>query len=192
VSLGHSDARAAEVEAAIAAGAGAFTHLFNAMSQMTGREPGVVGAAIASEVPCGIICDGHHVADSMIALACRARPVPDAMFLVSDAMPTVGGPDRFALYDQEVAVVDGRLVNAEGALAGAHLCMAWAVTRMIRTVGVAPEEALRMAVTVPAGLIGRPDLATLADRDAADVLVLTPEWSMQGRLADLAPRTPDP
>jgi N-acetylglucosamine-6-phosphate deacetylase len=124
VSLGHTDATAEQVRAALAAGAGCFTHLFNAMSQMQNRAAGVVGAAINSAAPAGFICDGIHVADEMLSLAIRARPVPDAMFLVSDAMPTVGGSDRFTLYGREIRVSEGRLINAEGSLAGAHVTLA--------------------------------------------------------------------
>jgi N-acetylglucosamine-6-phosphate deacetylase len=183
VSLGHSDATAGKALAALAAGATCFTHLFNAMSPMLGRSPGMVGAAITSDAYAGIICDGIHVANDMVGLAIRARPVADRMFLVSDAMPTVGGPDHFALYGQEVRLVEGRLLNAEGALAGAHLTMAQAVARLVGVVGVDLAAALRMAVTVPAQVIGMPDLAQIAGRDAADLLVLDAELAVVGTLA---------
>lgn len=119
VSLGHSDATAAQTAAALEAGVGCFTHLFNAMSPMLSRAPGVTGTAINSRAYAGIICDGIHVDDAMVALALRARPVPDRMFIVSDAMPTVGGSGRFRLYDMELHLENGRLVNNEGSLAGA-------------------------------------------------------------------------
>ncbi|SLN49959.1 N-acetylglucosamine-6-phosphate deacetylase [Roseisalinus antarcticus] len=186
VSLGHSDAAAEEVRTALAAGAGAFTHLFNAMSQMQNRAPGVVGAAINSGVPAGIICDGHHVADEMVALAIRARPAPDLMFLVSDAMSTVGGSDHMTLYGQDVRLVNGRLVNAEGSLAGAHVTQAEAVARLVTVLGIAPEVALRMAITVPARLMGRDDLATLQGRAVRDVLSIRPDWRVAGSLEDVA------
>ena len=172
VSLGHSDADAKAVQAALAEGASCFTHLYNAMSPMLGRAPGVVGAAINSDAYCGFICDGHHVDDAMLALAIRARPVEGRMFLVSDAMATVGGSDRFALYGQEIRLVGGRLINAEGALAGAHVTMAQSVARLVRVLRIAPEEALRMAVTVPAAVLGAPELAQIIGRDADDLLVL--------------------
>lgn len=172
VSIGHSDARAAAVRAALAEGASCFTHLFNAMSPLHHREPGVVGAALNADVPAGIICDGIHVADELVGLAIRARPGPDLMFLVSDAMPTVGGPDRFRLYDMDLEVRDGRLVNPEGSLAGAHVSMAESVARLVGVVGSAPELALRMAVTVPARVIGRPGLGQLAGRQVGDLLWL--------------------
>ncbi|MBW7922305.1 MAG: N-acetylglucosamine-6-phosphate deacetylase [Rubellimicrobium sp.] len=185
VSLGHTDATFAAAQAALAEGANCFTHLFNAMSPLTHRAPGVVGAALDSMMPAGIICDGVHVEDEVVAIALRARRAADLMFLVSDAMPTVGGPDHFRLYDMELRVQDGRLVNPEGSLAGAHVTMAQSVARLIARVGVAPEAALRMAVTVPARVIGAPDLALLTGRRVEDVLALAPDWSVSGTLAGL-------
>ncbi len=183
VSIGHSDATAEAVQAALAEGASCFTHLFNAMSPMLNRAPGVTGAAINSTAYCGFICDGHHVADAMLGLAIRARPVPDRMFLVSDAMSTVGGSDRFVLYGQEVRVVGGRLVNAEGSLAGAHITMAESVSRLVQVLGIAPEAALRMAVTVPSMVIGAPGLAQIIGRDADDLLVLGADMMPLGTCA---------
>jgi len=176
VSLGHSDATAEAAEAALAEGARCFTHLYNAMSPMLNRAPGVTGAAINSSAWCGFICDGHHVADAMLGLAIRARPVAGRMFLVSDAMCTVGGSDRYQLYGQEIRLVGGRLVNAEGSLAGAHVTMAQSVARLITVLGIAPEEALRMAVTVPAEVIARPDLAMVEGRGVDDLLALGADW----------------
>ena len=157
VSIGHSDATAAETEALLAEGAQAFTHLYNAMSPMQGRAPGVTGAAINSKAYVSVICDGIHVAPEMLALAVRGRPVPDRMILISDAMPTVGGPDHFTLYDQEIHLQDGRLVNAEGALAGAHTTMAEGVVFLTDRLGLSLEEALPMAITNPARLMGLED-----------------------------------
>ena len=188
VSLGHSDATAEAVQMALAEGASCFTHLYNAMSPMLGRAPGVTGAAITSEGYCGFICDGHHVADAMLGLAIRARPVTDRMFLVSDAMATVGGGDRFQLYGQEIRLINGKLVNAEGALAGAHVTMAEGVARLVRVLGIAPEAALRMAVTVPAAVIGAPELAQIVGRRLDDLLVLGADM-MPVRVGLQAPRT---
>ncbi len=172
VSIGHTDAAAEAVKDAIAAGAACATHLFNAMSPMTSRAPGAVGAIINSTVPAGLICDGHHVDDSMIALALRARPGDDLMFLVSDAMATVGGPDHFTLYGDKITLADGKLINAEGNLAGAHMTQRMGVARLVHHVGVPLETALRMAITVPAKVIGQPKLAQLVGRRVRDVVVL--------------------
>jgi N-acetylglucosamine-6-phosphate deacetylase len=182
VSIGHSDATAAQVRDLLAEGASCFTHLFNAMSPMLNRAPGVTGACINSTADAGIICDGIHVADEMVALAIRARPVADTTFLVSDAMSTVGGSDRFTLYGQEIRLVEGRLVNGEGSLAGAHVTMAESLARLVQVLGVGPEVALRMAVTTPARVIGRPDLAGVVGRRLCDLLVLDADWRVTGGL----------
>ena len=185
VSIGHSDATAAETKAAIAAGATCGTHLFNAMSPMTSREPGTVGAIINSYCYSGIICDGHHVADDMIAMAIRARPRSDRMFLVSDAMSTVGGPDHFKLYDATIRLEDGRLVNDEGSLAGAHVTQAQGVKRLVDHVGISVERALCMGLSNPAACIGRPDLTELVGRRAQDVILLASDLSFRGAVSDV-------
>lgn len=190
VSIGHSDASSAEVGTLLAAGASCFTHLFNAMSPMLNRAPGVTGACINSSAYAGIICDGHHVADEMIALAIRARPMAGRMFLVSDAMSTVGGSDRFTLYGQELHLEGGRLVNGEGSLAGAHVTMADGLARLINVVGIAPQTALDMAISAPARLIGQPALASPVDRDIADLLVLDGAWQAQFLLPHLGQISP--
>ncbi len=186
VSLGHTDATCEAVEAAIAAGARCATHLFNAMSPMVGRAPGAVGAVINSDVWAGIICDGHHVDDRMIALALRARPVDDKMFLVSDAMATVGGLDRFDLYGQSVRLVDGRLINAEGNLAGAHVTQAQGVARLVGALNVPLAQALRMAITVPAKVVGQDARAQMLGRPARDILLMSPDTQVTGTLAQIS------
>jgi N-acetylglucosamine-6-phosphate deacetylase len=190
VSIGHSDASADEVRALLDAGATCFTHLFNAMSPMLNRAPGVTGACINSAAYAGIICDGIHVADEMVGLAIRARPVPGRMFLVSDAMSTVGGSDHLRLYGQDVWLRDGRLVNAEGSLAGAHVTMAEGLRRLITHVGTPPEAALDMASAAPARLLNRPDLATPENRDLADLLLLDADWRVTATLAETLAHQP--
>lgn len=184
VSIGHSDASSEQTQAAIEAGVTCATHLFNAMSPMLNRAPGVTGAVINSHVTAGIIADGIHVADDMIALAVRARPKADLMFIVSDAMPTVGGPDHFNLYGNDVYLKDGQLVNAEGSLAGAHLTQAQGVHHLVNAVGLSQQEALRMAVTIPASVIGRSDLAALKGRALEDVIQLANDMSFAGFLSE--------
>ena len=152
VSIGHSDANAADAKAVLNEGAQLFTHLFNAMSQMKGREPGVVGAAINSHAYTSIIADGLHVEPSMLALATRARPIADRMILVTDAMATVGGANSFELYGQTVHLDAGRLVNAEGALAGAHITIPEEIKIMVES-GISLEMVLRMATSNPAKLM---------------------------------------
>ena len=183
VSLGHSDADAETTRQCLAAGASCFTHLFNAMSPLVNRAPGMTGAAINSTAYAGIICDGVHVADELVAMAIRARPVAETTFLVSDAMPTVGGPDVFDLYGTPLHLHDNRLVNAEGSLAGAHVTMAESVARLVGVLGLPVEAALRMAITIPARVIGQPHLARLEGRGAEDILVLAADMGVQSTLA---------
>lgn len=149
VSAGHSAATAEQTRRALSEGLRCFTHLFNGMPQMTSRAPMITGAAINSDVWCGIIADGHHVADDMVALATRARPIPDRMVLVSDAMSTVGGPDCFDLYGETIEVQCGRLVNTQGSLAGAHISLKDAMRRTVRDVAVPLSSAVRMVTINP-------------------------------------------
>ena len=187
VSLGHTDTDAATVLAALTEGATCFTHLFNAMSPMLNRSAGVTGACINSTAFAGIICDGIHVADEMVGLALRARPKPDTTFLVSDAMPTVGGSDHFNLYGDVIRLQAGRLVNSEGSLAGAHVTMAESLARLIFVVGIEPDAALRMAVTIPARVIGAQHLATVPGRRLQDLLVLNDHWQVHATCATIGP-----
>ncbi|MGQ0486312.1 MAG: N-acetylglucosamine-6-phosphate deacetylase [Hyphomicrobiales bacterium] len=156
VSLGHSEATAAEAQAALAAGAVCFTHLFNAMSQMTGREPGMVGAALADAGSfCGLIADGHHAHDVALKVALAAKP-RDRMVLVSDAMPSAaGGGGHFELQGRTVTLRNGRLQLEDGTLAGSSLTMDEAVRYCTQRLGVSLEDALRMASLNPAALLKR-------------------------------------
>ena len=107
VSLGHRNADVTQTQAALKQSARAFTHLFNAMPPMLTRASGIVAAAINSDAYTGIIGDGVHVHDEMIKLAIRVRLVPDWIFIVSDSMPSVGGPEEFDLYGRTVALQNG-------------------------------------------------------------------------------------
>lgn len=189
VSIGHSDGTSEMTRSALKAGATCFTHLFNAMSPMLSRAPGVVGAAINSDAYASMICDGIHVADEMLGLAIRARPVADRMFLVSDAMPTVGGADHFDLYGQTISLKNGKLVNEEGNLTGAHVTQLASVARLVSHLGLTPEAALRMAITVPAKMMGLAQLATLKGRNIRDVIHLDADFSIARNLPQPARRT---
>ena len=151
---------------------------------MAGREPGVVGAAINSHAFAGIICDGIHVADEMVAMAIRARPVSDRMYLVSDAMPTVGGPAEFNLYGSKVALINKRLVNSEGGLAGAHTTQSEGVKRLVDRIGMSREDALKMAITIPGNAMGL-ELDQSHGRSIKDIICLNNGLEYQGSLVDL-------
>jgi N-acetylglucosamine-6-phosphate deacetylase len=155
VSAGHSEATATQIKQAADCGITGVTHLFNAMSQMTARQPGVVGAALNDErLFAGMICDGLHVDPSClrIAVRCKGR---DRLMLVTDAMPLVGTPQReFLLQGRRIALEAGRLTGPDGTLAGAHLTMIEAVRYAVTTLGVELADALTMASRTPATFLG--------------------------------------
>lgn len=183
VSIGHTTATATQTQAALDNGATCFTHLYNAMPPMTSRDPGVVGTAIASQAWCGLIADGIHVSWPMAQIACRARPVPGRMFLVSDAMATVGGPDQFELYGETIRLRGGRLINAEGSLAGAHIDMLQSLHNAHRHIGLPLETAIAMSTDTPCAAMNLPPPDLRAGRSRDEMLVLDtnllPVWVTQ-------------
>ena len=144
------------VNLALEAGFSMGTHLYNAMTPMSSRDPGVVGTLIDSEAFCGLICDGIHVSWPMARIACRGRPSKGRTFIVSDAMATVNGPDHFEIYGQKIFVRDGALVNAAGSLAGAHVDMAQSFANAVHHLGLPLEEALSMCLETPLEAMGLP------------------------------------
>lgn len=155
VFLGHSNADAATVQAALDAGATGFTHLYNAMSPLTSREPGMVGVALASPNSwCGIILDGHHVHPLAAQLALAAKP-KGKLLLVTDAMSPVGTDEtEFDFFSGKVHRDGSKLTNDAGSLAGSVLDMAAAVRYAVNTLSVELSEAVRMASLYPAQAIG--------------------------------------
>ncbi|GLS22767.1 N-acetylglucosamine-6-phosphate deacetylase [Labrys miyagiensis] len=152
VSLGHTDADYDTAMAAADAGATGITHLFNAMSPLQNREPGVTGAALDhGGLWAGIIADGHHVHRGTLSLALRAKRAPGRLFLVSDAMPTAGDPkDVFYLNGRKVTRRNGALTLDNGTLAGSDLTMDHAVRYSVDHLGIDLGEVLRMASLYPA------------------------------------------
>jgi N-acetylglucosamine-6-phosphate deacetylase len=179
VSLGHSDASYEQAMALIDAGATGITHLFNAMSPLQSRAPGLVGAALdAGNLWCGFIADGLHVAPATLRIALRAKRRPGHLFLVTDAMPTVGSPIRsFSLCGRWVERRGNRLVSVDEdgheVLAGAHLDMAAAVRFCVSALGLPVDEALRMASLYPAQFLRLEAVhGRIAPRYAADIVHL--------------------
>jgi N-acetylglucosamine-6-phosphate deacetylase len=156
VSLGHTDADYETCQRYFAAGARCVTHLFNAMSQLGSRAPGLVGAALVNEtVAAGIIADGIHVHPATLRMAWDAKRGDDALFLVSDAMAVAGSDAiEFELNGRAIYRQEGRLTLADGTLAGADLDLLTAVRIMVQQVHVPLENALRAATLAPANLIG--------------------------------------
>ena len=155
VSAGHTNATYAEVESALRSGLTGFTHLFNAMSPLTSREPGVVGAALHDQHSwCGIIVDGHHVSPVALQIAFRCKGF-DHFMLVTDAMSNVGTDQTsFMLQGKRIMVRDGKCVDERGTLSGSALDMASAVRNAITLLGVDLVQAVRMASTNPARFLG--------------------------------------
>lgn len=154
VAAGHTAADYEETRAALTAGVRSFTHLFNAMTPMSSREPGVVGAALEdSQSWCGLIVDGYHVHPTTLKIAIAAKK-KGKMILVTDAMPTVGSTDKqFKLNGEIIRAEQGRCATAEGTLAGSDLDMLSAVRNSVEKLGVPLEEALRMASLYPAQML---------------------------------------
>jgi N-acetylglucosamine-6-phosphate deacetylase len=155
VAAGHTAASFDEMRTALDDGVRGFTHLFNAMTPLTGREPGVVGAALADARSwCGVIVDGHHVHPVSLRVALAAKP-RGKIILVTDAMPPVGSDSSSFRIRGEIATArDGLLTVPDGTLAGSVLDMAQAVRNTVAWLGVPLDEAARMASTYPAQFIG--------------------------------------
>ncbi|GLQ56250.1 N-acetylglucosamine-6-phosphate deacetylase [Devosia nitrariae] len=182
ISIGHSDASYAEATAAFAAGATMATHLFNAMSQLGNREPGVVGAVLGNDaVHAGLIADGIHVHPASIEVALRAKRGPGRIFLVTDAMSQTGTDIKtLTLNGRTITRADGALRLADGTLAGADLDMVDAVRFMHKTIGLPLEEALRMASLYPAEAMGISSThGSLREGCVASLVHLSPDLDVE-------------
>lgn len=152
---GHSGATYAQTRDALAQGLSGFTHLYNAMTPLQSREPGMVGAALEDDDSWfGIIADGHHIHPAAFSVAVAAKKRGGAL-LVTDAMPTVGSPDTsFILDGKTIVASEGRVTNAEGTLAGSDLNMLLAVNNAAEFARLDWFEAVRMASLYPARALG--------------------------------------
>jgi N-acetylglucosamine-6-phosphate deacetylase len=155
VLAGHTGADYATTRAALDAGLRGFTHLYNAMTPLGSREPGVVGAALDDPASwCGLIVDGRHVHPASLRVAIAAKPRGKCV-LVTDAMPPVGAAEpSFVLNGETIRVIDGVCQNAAGTLAGSALDMASALRNTVQMLGLSLEEAARMASAYPAAWLG--------------------------------------
>ena len=181
VSLGHSDATAHEAGLAFDAGARTVTHLFNAMSPLLHREPGLPGAALARpDVVVQLILDGHHLAPEVVRVVWAAAA--GRVVLVTDATAAAGCPDgRFELAGVSLDVTDGAVRNRDGTLAGSALTLSGAVTNAVE-LGIAPVDALRAATATPAALLGRDDVGVLRPGTRADVTIFGDDLVLQETL----------
>lgn len=181
VSAGHSDARYETVRAAIDAGLTGFTHLFNAMSQLANRAPGMVGAALEDDSTyAGIIADGHHLHDATLRVAVRAKG-QHRLMLVTDAMPSVGSDEpRFVLQGREIWRDGDTLHGADGVLAGSTLTMSGAVKGMVERGRVPLAAAVTMAAATPAAFLGLSgQTGTIAAGMRADLVLLDDDYAVR-------------
>ncbi|QFU17751.1 N-acetylglucosamine-6-phosphate deacetylase [Microvirga thermotolerans] len=174
ICAGHTAGRYGEIMEACRHGLRGFTHLFNAMPPLAGRDPGPVGAALDSrDTWCGIIVDGHHVDDASLRVAVAAKGT-ERMMLVTDAMSVTGTDlDRFALHGRTIYRKDGRLTTEDGTLAGSDLDMASAVRNAVHRLGLPLHTALRMASLVPSAFLRLDrDLGRIAPGYRASLVLL--------------------
>lgn len=180
VCAGHSDADYETVRRAIDAGATGFTHLFNGMSQLTNREPGMVGAALENRSTyAGVIIDGQHIHPANFRIALNAKGA-DRLMLVTDAMASAGSNRReFTLQGRRISRKGQRLMNDEGVLAGSTLTMAEAVANAAEQGGISLASAVQMASRTPAQFLGLAnETGTIAPGLRADLLVVREDFTI--------------
>ena len=185
MSLGHSNATAAETRAAIDAGAVSATHTFNAMRPLDHREPGILGTVLTSDaLYAELICDGIHTAPEMVQLWWRAKG-PERAILVTDAMSATGMPDgEYQLGGFAVQVANGRAM-ANGVLAGSVLTLDRALTNFVAFTGATIEQALRLMTANPATMTGLEDRAgSLAVGMPANLVALDEAGRLSGSFVD--------
>ncbi|NVK24758.1 MAG: N-acetylglucosamine-6-phosphate deacetylase [Gammaproteobacteria bacterium] len=180
VSIGHSNASYERAKQAEELGASGYTHLFNAMSPFTSREPGVLGAALESEnAYCGIILDGHHMhyASAKIAHQVKAK---GKMLIVTDAMSTIGSDqDSFEFFGLTVKRDGDKLTTADGTLAGSALDMITAVKNAVCEMDLPLSEALNMASLYPAQYLGVDDImGSITVGKQADLIVFNDDYQV--------------
>jgi len=174
LSAGHTDATYEEAVAGFDHGIRGVTHLYNAMTPLLHRAPGMVGAALdRDDVYCGLIVDGVHVATPAVRLACRVKG-PERLMLVTDAMPGVGnGGQPFMLDGRPIYVRDGMCTDEAGTLAGSGLDMATALRNTLTMTGWPLADVSRMASATPAAFLGlEARMGRIAPDMAADFVVL--------------------
>ena len=155
VAAGHTDATYEDIQEAYGHGLTGFTHLFNAMSPLTGRAPGVVGAALINpDAYCGIIADGHHVHPDVLKLALRCKP-HDRFMLVTDAWANIGTDlTSFRLQGATIHIQGGVCVDEKGVLSCSAMDMSCAVRNAMTLLDVGLADALTMAGAAPAAFLG--------------------------------------
>ena len=178
---GHTDANYDQLEEAIKYGLDGFTHLFNAMGQISAREPGVVGSALDfDQTWASIIVDLHHVHPSLINLSYKQKP-EGKLFFVSDSMATINhGEPSFELYDEVVSESKGRIINSEGKLAGSSITQIDAIKNAYQKCNIPLESAISMATLYPAEYLGISDyLGQIKKGFRADLVHFNSDFKIQ-------------
>lgn len=182
VSMGHSNATFDEAQAAIDAGVGWGTHVFNAMRDLKHREPGIPGALLLSDVPVGMIVDGVHLHPAIVKMAYRLKGAP-GITLVTDAMAAMGMPPGAYNLGGYSVIVDEHAARLEnGTLAGSILTMDGAVRALIAQSGCTLAEALAMASRTPADLLSLAHKGRIAQGADADIVLLDPSLHVEATL----------
>ena len=184
VSIGHSNATYQQATAAIKHGASFATHLFNAMSPMTGREPGVVGAVYDNDIYAGIIADGFHVAYENIRLS--KKIMGEKLILVTDATAAAGANiNQFDFVGTQVFYKEGKCFGADGTLGGSALTMIEAIENSVKYVGIELDEALRMASLYPAKVIAMDhQLGSIEAGKVANLTIFTDHFKVMGTVVN--------
>ena len=185
VSLGHTNCTYQQARAGFASGMAFATHLFNAMSSIAGREPGAVGAVYDSpDIYTGIIADGFHVDYANIRIAKKIKQ--DKLILVTDATAPAGAEmDYFIFVGKKVYYRDGKCVDEHGTLGGSALTMIQAVKNAVEHVGIALDEALRMATLYPARAMKLDHkLGKLAPDTIANLAIFDQDFQVQATIVN--------
>ncbi len=173
ISLGHSDATAAEAKAAVDAGARHATHVFNAMRPLHQREPGILGVVLTDDrVWAEVIADGVHVHPAALQMLLRLKG-PGRTLLVSDGLSAVDMPEgQYPLGDKFIMVKDGACRDPDGTLAGSILTLDRAVQNVVRWFGLSLEDALTAASASPAQSLGLNNKGIVTEGKDADLVFL--------------------
>lgn len=177
VALGHSNATYEEAKAAVDSGAKIFVHIYNGMSPLHHRNPGMVGAGLTTKgTYCEVICDGHHVHPGAIDLVLKAK-TPDSTVLITDCMMAGGMPEgQYKLGEFDVTVKDGTARLESGSLAGSILKLYQAVKNIVKWNLATPFEAVKMASLSPAKSVGLDDkIGSIKIGKCADFNILNEE-----------------
>lgn len=190
IALGHTNVTNARAKEAFALGASHVTHLFNAMSPLHHREPGLVGAALVGAATCELICDGVHLHPDIVKIAFEI--LGERAVLVSDSMAGTGMPDGiYELGGQQVTLKNGRATLADATIAGSSVTLFECVKQAI-AMGISPAQAILSATAVPARLIGKSgQIGEICIGAAADFLVVSKSWELLGVYKNGICHTPD-